>query len=204
MNLKYLLVFVGLIIGIKSYAYKEFQQGKIFLNNGDSILCLIRVYEPDVLVPIGKLQYKEDGIIKKIKFKEIAEVHFDHVKYKSINYTYTTTVYEVYEEEGEETVNLFAIEQVVGRSILYKTYYLNAYGKYILLNGYPSMGTDLTWTYYIRIGDEIERIDKLSFRNDCSKIYKDCPELLNKIKNKEFEYYNISKLVEYANSNCLD
>ena len=44
----------------------------------------------------------------------------------------------------------------------------------------------------------------LSFRKDCSKIYKDCPEFLQKIKNKEFEYYSISKLVEYANITCFN
>lgn len=49
-----------------------------------------------------------------------------------------------------------------------------------------------------------DKIDKRNFKAITMRLFRDCPKLVEKIKNEEFGKKNIKEVIRYYNSNCSD
>lgn len=202
MKNKALVLFFGLTMSLSSFAEKIYQEGVVYLTNGDSIECSILVYSQNTLLAIGKLQYVDDGIKKKIPFNKIDSVRLGTYFYKFINIV--RIEYDEFDDEQTTNYSKLVRQEIVGNSILYKQFILKSANStpYILINGYKSGGTYLGYVWYIKLNDQITKINKMTFKKDCMKIYKSCPSVIKKLQENAFLYFNVSGLVIYANKEC--
>ena len=202
MKNKAIVLILGLILSLSSFAKKIYQDGVFYLNNGDSVECSIRVYSENTLLGIGKLQYIEDNIKKKISFNKIDSVRLGSYFYKYINLEYVD--YNEFDEEQILIYRKLVRQEIIGNSNLYKEFIIKSANSttYILTNGYKSGGTHLDWVYYIELNNKITKIRRITFKKDCINIYKSCQLVIRKLQEKEFVYGNVYSLVKYANQEC--
>lgn len=188
-----------MLFSLNSYADKVYQEGVLFLNNGDSLECSIRVYRKDVLIGVGKLQYIENSKKGKVAFSKIDSIRLGNFNYRFLNYLGT----ELDDLGDEQTIGYRVLvrEEIGGASVLYKEFNIETYpGEvYIIINGYKSMGTSLGWNYHIELEGKSTKINAFRFKKTCTKIYENNINIVNKLENKEFRIENIRDLVIYAN-----
>lgn len=200
-----LLTIVGLIFTLNSEAKRI--KGEIFYEN-DTISVTLKIpmklftNEPNYETLQNKVKYFDSSGIKKIlKPDQAKEVRFDYEAenirmISSINSLKLGNVF-------SNNSNIFLKLEIDGPIKLFNYYYSQTSpGMYDGPNGMVSVGFTFNVEKYVlqKGNGELKRHKGLTFRKDMMEHFKDCPELLKKIENKEFRKNDIESIVEYYNT----
>ena len=157
-----LLSFSGILLAKDNY-----QKGKIILKSGDTIDCVINVFQPYILISSNKVKYKVGEEMKKILTSEIKVVILDTLRYEHISYTYTKTV-----PRGPKEVRVTQTDKslsaviVSGKSELMKKYYIQKQGAASFNGSSSALSSSLQWSYFIKVEDTFKMINWVSFKKD--------------------------------------
>lgn len=200
-----LLTIVGLIFTLNSEAKRI--KGEIFYEN-DTISVTLKIpmklftNEPNYETLQNKVKYFDSSGIKKIlKPDQAKEVRFvyeaENIRMiSSINSLKLGNVF-------SNNSNIFLKLEIDGPIKLFNYYYSQTSpGMYDGPNGMVSVGFTFNVEKYVlqKGNGELKRYKGLTFRKDMMEHFKDCPELLKKIENKEFRKNDIESIVEYYNT----
>ena len=126
--------------------------------------------------------------------------------------SFSTTVYSHYYFRKTKKNTLPRLLKLMedGKANLYLDY--NEYNKVFVIgsNGIsPAVNSSISHYYVSRAGDEfVTRLGgqgslfKKNFKKGASEYFKDCPELVKKIENKEFKRRDIEEVVNFYNREC--
>ena len=170
-------LFVLIIIYSESFAQKDFYQGYVVTNRNDTIHGMVKDRKTSNLKFYNKIQLKTDnGRKKKYGANEI-------IAYKSVAFgEYHSVWYDQMKflrvvEPG--LVTYYVDESLDEDNNLFETKLLKRYN-------------ERTCTTVIGIG----------FRKKMKKYFADCPDLVNKLQNKEFRFNSLGAAVNYYNNEC--
>lgn len=162
------------------------RHSKIFLKNGDVVLAEGRLISDEFI-------YKENGEKKIIPFSDI-----DYVQQRNKLNNTTETYRQFKVRKTESTIVL--LENIYGPVSLYSYSDVN-----IMANG---MVTRYVYYYLHRAGEDTvmgldrEKYFRINFNKAAALYFKDCPELVKKLNNKEFKRRHLKRIVNFFNTSC--
>ena len=201
------LIIIGLVCSLNAEAKKI--EGKIILDH-DTIDVIFNIpfkffaQEPNY----EKLQYKVKFYDSTGKRGVIRPDHAKEIRFKL--YGKDIRMLSRHQSSGMGNVfstnyKLFLKLEIDGKLQLFNYYQTNSSpGMYNAGTGMMSGGHSYTTERYVlqKENGELKRPRGLTFKKDMVNYFQDCPELAQKIENKEFRKADMESLVHYYNSNC--
>lgn len=133
--------------------------------------------------------------------EEIEEVRFLHngEMIRMLSRTYTTHEW-IFKNSGYVFLQLVTD----GKMKYFKHYYTTHHVGYMGPNGQMTGGgTTTTITSLLQKGNgELHEIKLLGYKSDICEYLSDCPELVEKILNKDYRKWDMVEIVEFYNENC--
>ncbi len=164
-----------------------YQNGTLFLNNHDSINCQINVYDTDILICSSKINYIYNDKNLKINSSEVESIRLGNTVYEKFNKEVVRSV-----PKGSKKTH--EISQQTFFAALIKD------GPTKLYCHYSCPTNNLKKDSYIKSGDQLKKIDKMAFKEDCKELFQCYPDAVIKIEADEYEYSSIDKLVDFVNT----
>ncbi len=164
-----------------------YQNGTIFLNNHDSIDCQINVIDTDILVCSSKINYLFNDKDLKINSSEVASIRLGNTVYEKITAKNIMPV-------AKGSKKTYKITQQTYFAALVKDGTTKLYCHYTSTpNGYKH-------DCYIQSGNQLKKIDKVDFKEDCKELFQCYPKAVIKIDADEYAYSSIDQLVDFVNT----
>ncbi len=188
-----------------SSAFGEYQKGILILNSGDSIECMIKVHKKDIFVNGYRITYKENGKKKKIDPNDAFMIKFDSISYEKLVIDTKRQVQHGPRKVWEDYQDVFFARLLQnGNTRLFvrfkKIRNIPIRNEYVPLTS--GFGSVIYEDHYIKRDNYLKYIDDLNFKKRCLTIFSDCPEMIEKLNNREFRYKDIETMVKYANEHC--
>ena len=177
-------IFLVILIFSCSFANAQFNSGTIFLKDSTELKGLIRIKS------FGGIKFKatKDSKSTFYDYNKISGFDTDGKKYRYIK-----------NQDGFPP-KLFK-EVIKGKISLYSKEVYNPG----VPNGFGGVGMNMGGTsatiYYILIEDKLIRVGT-RIKKKHLEILKNCPSLIENIKNKVFKKRDVFKIINYYNNNC--
>ena len=187
-NIKYFkmrIFLLSFLIGFQFTLSQESKSGEIFFNNGNIIKGIVNVGNSKISVK------------KNIDGRSIT---FGHMGIDSVRiYNSDSVSSYIYKKHQKKILLLEVIS--TGKVQLFMYTFPQVYG----YGGFSGGGT---MHYLGRKGESsvtrltVKGVVDKSFKKSTSKFFKDCPKLVEKIKNREYRRDDIIEIVNYYNFEC--
>ena len=212
MKKTYLLILIGLFFFVNNLEAREVKGTIIFENDTLDTTLKIPGYGLSSIPNYLKVQYKikyydKNRALRVLRPKDAKEIRFTF-KGRNIRmlsrpntnglggFSLTSSTYiflKVVELELEGKAKLFNV-------------YITEIGPAVILGSggaSPGASANMSKKYVLeKEGGELIRVRTLSFKKDMIKYFSDCPELVKKIKDKEFRMRDLEMLVVFYNDRC--
>ncbi|MDY0779999.1 hypothetical protein [Tenacibaculum sp. IB213877] len=197
--MKQILFILIFICSLSCFSQSFFESGNLFYRDGRSEKGYLKIKN-------SKIKFK-----KKITDKETSELSYKKIKKVIINEDGKDSEYHYKIIKGKKKGKIKLLKVVVvGKASLYKLEHETSLGNpstFPLSATYNYKGAN----FYIGnnesnlvefIGAKSITVGRKSIKKGLLKYFEDCPELVKKIKNKEYKNKDIVEAVEFYNSNC--
>ena len=209
MRKTYLLILIGLFLSI-THAEAKKVNGTIFFEK-DTLDVIFKIptgllaIEPNYLALQKKVKYfNEEGEVKVLRPTDAKEIRF----------MFRGERIRMLSRPNNNNVEGILIRLAPSKDIFLKVRELQVGGKvklfdlYIMESSSYGGANGMGGTHTVRKdvfqkkGEELYRSRGLFFRNDMMNYFSDCPELVKKIKKREFGRRDVKMIAEFYNEMC--
>lgn len=193
--MKSIIISVLLFSSISIYSQSFFESGEIFYRDGTNEKGYI------------KIKYSEIKFKKKITDKKHQEYTYRKVKKLILADARENKIYEykIIKDKKKSIIKLLNLV-LLGDVALYQIEHFDTVGNYGLTYSYKGASYYLVESnnesFATFIGSKSIAVGRKNIKKGLIKYFKDCPDLINKLKNKKFKKRDIVEVVEYYNENC--
>ncbi len=173
------------------FAYSGFSQDTLYLKDGSE------VYGSVLNVGNGKVYFENADTGDRKRYKKVDRVIDD-----------TDGVKVEFKKRDIDGLSKYLSGEIVKGKASYYVVFKYVSGQGVKdIHGNVKMGGYVAFYYIYKEGDK-KAVKNLPnslttpFVKRMSKYFSDCPTLVEKMKNKEYSYYNSKDIVEFYNSNC--
>ena len=173
----------------------SYYKANLILRSGDTLSGIARINTQDEI--IFKKKEKDEKVV--YNYKTVSKVNLE-IDGDEIEYIYKIIIgrringimlLEPYGVFGEDKLNLFV-------DISSGSYNMNGFKGNTTKTTYFIGKNNSTGVSHIGIGNTYSK----KFKKIAQKYFKSCPDLIKKIKNKDFKRYGIRSVMEYYDINC--
>ena len=171
--------------------FSQYNKGKIFLNNGDELIGLIKITKGD------DVKFKSDNDSKVIEYDDDLIKSFEFTENNILRkYVYSETTHLDNEKSRTDKWNKLLEVKVEGKVSLFR--YVTTVNNMRHVSYYLKKESDKLPVFYCGKG----YFYKQKFIPFVSKYFSDCKNLVEKVKSKELKQKEFEIVVEFYNNEC--